>query len=117
MKTDLDELERLILDADEACNLTDDSRPRLQAVLDWVQAHPEHRAVIVQRFVAIVEGSAPTWEVVEYCMRELRWPEVLKATHQELERALDPATRNVRAQAVLLHLGEAFEVSIDEYYS
>ncbi|WP_184125180.1 hypothetical protein [Stenotrophomonas rhizophila] len=51
--------------------------PALEAVLDYVLAHPECRADLVAAFIHIAHGRGigPP-ELIEYCMHALRWGEV-----------------------------------------
>ena len=60
--------------------------PSLVAILQLVQERPEARLFFVEKFVEIAVGrlEAPT-ELVPFCMRELRFPEVRQAVAKHFD--------------------------------
>jgi hypothetical protein len=61
-----------------------EAEPYFTPVLEFVLKHPSRRPEFAEGFVEIIRNpSLGTSELVEFCMHELRWPEV-KAGIEEL---------------------------------
>ena len=95
----------LCREADELLNTTRNVGPTLARALDLVRAHPDHRELFIRCFVKTLKGRGP-WEVVQYCMYYLKWPEVHDAAAQLKQR--DP--RDAFAVKPVL---EVYEPSFD----
>jgi len=67
---------------------TPDFEPQLLKVLQFVKASPEARRELGQAFVEMVTDlERGAWEIIQFCMRELRWPEVRQALQREFDTA------------------------------
>lgn len=69
----------------------------LRSVLRFVQEHPSERAVFVRHFIdlALQRRDASSY-LVPYCMRTLRYPEVLQVVEQAIsngQEAFEPQRR------------------------
>ena len=94
---------RALDEGDSTC----DFEPSFAELLDFIQANPECRTEALSWFLERLEGSdgSGLWgELLEYCMHELRWPEV-EAVALEILRETD----DWRLRSVLLHVVAAFE--------
>lgn len=90
--TDQDELAYLLRAAHRACEegpSTSDFEAEVAAVVDYIQANPECREAASRLFIEQVQRSAGCIEVLEYCMHELRWPEVEEAVRDHLAASED----------------------------
>ena len=67
-------------DAKQIAETTLDSRerePSFLAVLTFVQEHPQERTAFAYCFIHLFHWpELGPWNLIEYCMRELRWEEV-----------------------------------------
>jgi len=86
--------------------------PILAELLQFVLDHPEHRATFTEGFLAIM-GMGPRerirtpWETLPFCMHTLRWPEVLHAAKDYMDRAT--SQNDWRAINVLVDYIGSFE--------
>jgi hypothetical protein len=77
--------------ADRANDSVPTLEPALLDLLRLVQSHPSHRDVFVELFGRIATGDRDVSEwIVLFCMRELKWPEVLAALHNRYEASGRP---------------------------
>jgi hypothetical protein len=93
---DMSRLSFLLRAAEEAANQIDIRayESDLAAVLDYIQLNIEHRAEISSTIVASIESPRPNaFEVIEYCMHELKWAEVQSAAISFLDSSPDERTR------------------------
>ena len=62
--------------------------PQFTRVLDHVQAHPEHRVFYIEAFRMIIleRHRSITDELVCFCMRSLRWPEVVEFVRERMSQ-------------------------------
>lgn len=83
--------------------------PQLELLLNHVLAHPEARQQFAQAFVdiALHKIKGPR-DIVEFCMHELRWPEVKQALTDRLQ-----AETSERMRHYLRGLLESFDDNWD----
>ena len=80
------------------------------AVLDYVIRHPTWRNEFGSEFIRMVTFPGTiSAELVEYCMYELRWPEVAEAARSMMNTSDDP--RNI---SVFEHILESFQDDWDK---
>src|ERR1700722_11080282 len=76
----IDQFWGLCREAKQIAETTLDSRerePAFLAVSTFIQEHPEERAAFVWCFLHLFHWpELGPWNLIEYCMRELRWQEV-----------------------------------------
>ncbi len=76
----IDQFWSLCDDARQLAETTLNSRerePTFLAVLNFVKEHPENRAAFAYCFIHLFHWpELGPWNLIEYCMRELRWKEV-----------------------------------------
>ena len=82
-------------EVDEAICQGGDTRSRLDEVLEYVASRPEHRDEFVECFRELVLGEREPWEVVYWCMRRLKWPEVYEMARADLEGSNDRRAWNI----------------------
>lgn len=98
--------------------------PALVEVLEFVKSHPSCKQELVSVFAAmVVRGGgalAVPWELLPFCMHELRWAEV----REVVRTALDDAIREQdwRAIPIYSHYMDSFDDDWDDadlfqYYS
>ena len=106
---DFETLRHTILTADEEGG--GDCRPMempLVHMLNLVRAYPEKRAFFVEQFIRIARGEldAPP-ELIPFCMRELRYPEVLRAVHAKFDE-LAATNKHARYMNYCSHVTKAY---------
>lgn len=83
----------------------EETEPQLLEVLTHLKDYPDYRAKFVEKFIEMLHGKFPSaYEVIEFCMRELQWPEIL----DEINRLL-PAQSDPRNTAVLEEIARVYE--------
>lgn len=92
----LDEFDRLVREADrlEGDYLTPlpEREATHSAALILILNHPEMRSAFVQKFGEMIRGHDS--ELLEYCMHELRWPEVKVQVEAAIREADDFRARD-----------------------
>lgn len=93
----LAEFDRLVqradaLEGDESESDQLAHEPVFEAALELVLAHLELREAFARKFVDMLDRN--DWELFEYCMHELRWPEVRANVEDRLRIARDPRQRH-----------------------
>lgn len=58
-----------------AVSLTE-AEPEMLRLLQCIKAHPEQRLFVVRLFVESLSDRGCPWEMVQFCMYDLRWSEV-----------------------------------------
>lgn len=78
--TSIPQFWELCADSKHVCESTFDSLEQestYRALLDFVRSHPEDRHLFVYCFIHLLHWpNLGPFNLIEYCMRELRWPEV-----------------------------------------
>ena len=65
----------------------------LAAVVRFVERHPDHRDTFVRCFIELALWQQPApWDLVPFCMRQLRFPEVQAAIHSDADAHWNPIT-------------------------
>jgi len=101
----------------------DNVEPALLEVLNWLKAHPQCHKEFADVLLSTISEQADRldvpWELLPFCMRELRWPEIQAG----LARALDEAVRRNDWRAIPIFSSglEAYEpewndADLFEYY-
>lgn len=86
-------------------------------ILNFIKENKKYKHKILSYFVAIMNGEIEMPpELIEFCMRELQWPEIKNLAIQKLEQG-DP-----RKQYLMEHIVNVYEKNWDdadlyEYYS
>ncbi|MES9903017.1 MAG: hypothetical protein ABW168_10075 [Sedimenticola sp.] len=90
---------------------------QLLEMLQLLKSNTKFKSEFVQVLLEFLdEGNAP-YEVVQFCMRELQWPEIKQHAQNMLESSDDPRVHKV-ANEVLAVYGEAWEdEDLFSYYS
>jgi hypothetical protein len=84
--------------------------PEYSSVLDHIIAHPEYRKQFGTEMLKMADFPGDiSAQLVEYCMHELRWPEVEAAARVKLAAAEDP-----RSRSVFEHILESFQDGWDD---
>lgn len=99
--TDVDELEALLRQAEEditrlaSCTLFE---PALVRVLAFIKRHPEDWPSFQALFATRVAQGTISWEIVEFCMAELRWTNVREVAEMRMEETDDFRIKDVMAK-------------------
>lgn len=91
--------------------------PALEAILIFVQDHPSHRIELVDAFLDVLrnpEKGPP--ELVEYCMHELKWPEVRETIQIWLDGERSERVRHVLRKQLLAFDDNWFDASFYERF-
>jgi hypothetical protein len=123
VESDFETLRQAVIKADEEnmCDCRPMELPLVQ-LLELVRSHPEKRGYFVDEFIRIAIGEldAPP-ELIPFCMRELRYPEVLQAVRYMYE-ALQAENQHARYMSYCSHVTKAYsdfvweEGSMWDYY-
>ena len=105
-------LDELLAASDEADNSSYGDYPAVepyyQEILRLIQDHPEQRPYFVGQFILMVTGNRSVPEsLVPYCMRELRYPEVLDATKEHFD-LLHRANKHARYMNFCSHIVKSY---------
>jgi hypothetical protein len=81
------EFDRLVGEADALIDdLERDREPEFEAVLAHVLSHPAERAAFARKFMEMLRSSMDS-DLFEFCMHELRWPEVQSQVEAAMQEA------------------------------
>jgi hypothetical protein len=93
-----------------------DAEQEMACFLRAVKAHPELRAFATNLFIAAFADDFymkwPPWELLQFCMHDLRWPEIRDFVRAKLEE--DVEKHGSRSSPVWRHILEAFEDNWEE---
>lgn len=91
-----------------------DLEPVFVALLNLVQSHPEQKPLFIELFLAVADGVIETPpELLPFCMRTLRYPEI--KAHLLAECASDQNTARFRRRMNFIsHVMHAFDDPIWE---
>jgi len=107
----MQKFKQLSSEANAILNRTFDCRkaePIYIEILNLIKANPDYRSQFTKAFLVILStGNAP-WELIQFCMRELQWPEVRDAVLAEMRSELE-GHHDWRIIAVLNHILEVYE--------
>jgi hypothetical protein len=84
-----------------------DAEPEMMDFLREVKAHPEQRNFVANLFNGSVIPRLTPWQFIQFCMHDLRWPEVRDFIRQE--KAKDVQAHGARSSTVWDNILEAFE--------
>ena len=92
--------------------------PFLLNVLNFTKSLPEKRDELATCFCEIARDPYPgTWEIVQFCMRELQWPEVKQAVEEVYRKHRDPRMKRIM-ERILDVWGPAWdEAEFWDYYT
>jgi hypothetical protein len=93
--------------------------PHLLRVLEFLKAHPELRPQAARYLVddGLDRPGAAAATLLEFCMRELRWPEVREALEKKIEQERDPSRRLALRNLLEVYEPEWPDADLFEYYS
>ena len=83
---------------------TVDFEDSFERVLDYIKRHPEVRETAEALFIEALDWVLDPWELIAFCMHELRWQSVRDAVETRLA-----LSRNQREKPILRSILEAFE--------
>lgn len=89
------ELRRLVREAEFAIDHLDSTllfEPWLIRIVEFIRAHPESREGFLEQVIEWIRDGACAYEVLEYSMACLRWPEVLEVVELQLAQSDDLRT-------------------------
>jgi hypothetical protein len=106
--TFLAEFDRLVREAEGLLDdFERDREPEFEAVLVHVLTHPSGRQIFATKFMELLSWPSTDGDLFEFCMHELRWPEVRSRVAEAMQDAI---TRNdIRARDFLGHALSAFD--------
>ena len=107
MKNIMRQFEQLTHEANEVLNKTFDCRkvePIYIEILNLIKENPRYHNQFVTALLSILSSGKAPWELIQFCMRELQWPEIKNSIFAELEGAKD-----WRVISVLNHILEVYE--------
>lgn len=119
MSAPLDEFAKLSRRAAEDLDATNSVRsmePALVAMLRLVEAHPELRTSFEVAFIEICDSPLPK-EIVQFCMRELRWPVIRSHVERTMRATNDPRVHAALQQVLDAYEDEWGDADLFEYYS
>ena len=78
-------------------------------LLRYITCHPGSRAKAENLFIGALDFKVTPWEVIAFCMHELRWDRIRREIESRARKATDP-----RSQRVLGLMRESFEDRWDQ---
>jgi hypothetical protein len=84
-----------------------DAEPEMVSFLRYVQEHPEQHQLIVRMFTDALLSREGPWEIVQFCLHALRWPEMREFVESQRLKSLNEF--GARASRVWDHLLKAFD--------
>lgn len=66
-----------------------EAEPYYLKLLNFIKQHPDSREFFVNDFVKRVQKGIQPWEVTQFCMRELQWPEIKEAVIERSKKTDD----------------------------
>ena len=106
-KVVIDQFWRLCEDAHRLAETTvfsNEREPSFVPILNFVKEHPEHREALAYCFMTLFHcDDLGPYEIIEYCMRELRWQEV-----HDYFAGIASVTPDINWRAVAKRLLEAY---------
>lgn len=120
MSAGLQEFDRLVQDARRICEgptSTSDYEELFVQVLSYVKKNGHLDREFRDAFVAMVgEPSRGPWELIAFCMHELRWPEVLERAREYSASSNDPRRIAVAAAIEASYSDDWDAAELYEYY-
>jgi hypothetical protein len=72
-------------------------------ILEFIESNESEKPFFVERFKEIMESSDMPLEVVSFCMRKFRWPEIKEYASKCIRESSDPRSH------ALITITEAYE--------
>lgn len=118
MNSVIDQFDVLCRKADEAYSeeLDVSYESTLLDILEFVKQHPESKFEFVNKFIEMLSTSKGPIEVVAFCMRELKWPEIKEFVVQQMNSSKDPRSEALRA-TITAYDNHWPDSDLYEYYS
>lgn len=110
----------LVRNAESAWENTDGAdelEPYLLAVLEFVKKNITHRAELLKCFNTLVWEDKGPIEILEFCMRELRWKEVQETAIQAMKENTDIRILNALDRFLAVYEDEWEDADLYKYYS
>lgn len=99
LKSVLFELKKQCQDAKEASDKYHSSslyEPYLIKILFYIKAHKPYKMEFVNFFQDSIENPGSIfWEIIMYCMRDLKWDEVKSTVLKKMDQEIDPRQRSI----------------------
>jgi hypothetical protein len=97
---------------------TPDFEPDLLAILNFTKQNLDQKDTLVQCFIDLVYDRAlGPFEVIEFCMRELRWPEVADAAAERWRSTTDPRIHIVMKDILDVYEEHWEDADLYQYYA
>jgi len=117
----LKQFEILCLAAKQACDQLGSAtefEPFLVRVLTYVKAHPSLNGNFRTAFIQMLDNPQKgPWELIPFCMHELRWPEVEAAARVRLMSASDWREKTIMAAVIDAFSDKWGDADLYSYYS
>jgi hypothetical protein len=85
-------------------------------ILNFIKANPEHRSFFISELKAIISGGKIPFEIIEFTMRELRWPEIQQFIIGKIENHPHPILCNSLRRALNAYEEVWENEDLYEYY-
>jgi hypothetical protein len=66
------------------------AEPIYLEILHLIKENPESRPLFIQEMLQIFGLGKGPWELIQFCMRELQWPEIKEELSNQLAKSGDP---------------------------
>jgi hypothetical protein len=101
----------------EEADGVDELEPYLLEILRFVNSNIDSRNELVECFNLIVKEDRGPIEVLEFCMRELRWEEVRETVMQEMKSNSDIRVLDALERVLAVFEDEWADSDLYAYYS
>lgn len=97
---------------------TQDFEPFLLRVLLFVKSNPLHVSDFKEYFTRMLhDPNLGPWELIEFCMRDLQWPEILEAAKRRMSANADHRIKAVMAKIIAVYQQNWEDRDLYKYYS
>ena len=114
------ELKRLCVVAEKACNApvgTQQFELSFVKVLEFIKAHNESTAEFKDFFVQMLNNeSLGPWELIAFCMHDLRWPLILDEAQMKLTKSDDHRVQRIMSNVIDAYSESWGDLDIYSYY-
>lgn len=124
MKDVMRKFEQLCQRANSILDETFDCRqvePIYIKILNLIKSNPHYHDQFISALLSVLESGKAPWELIQFCMRELQWPEIKDSVLIQMQAELE-GKRDWRSISVLDHILEVYEpewsdADLYKYYS
>lgn len=98
-----------------------DFEPEFVAVLEYIKAHPDDQNQFSSVFTSAIDSAEipglSWWELIPFCMAELKWPEILKVAEAKMVASDDIRIKESMSDLIKAYQPVWEDGDLYDYYS